>query len=100
MAAANASCTARSTGRCFTLVLAGYLSRQLSPFQFLEGRIGLGTNPPPQFGQTPPRIVSTQVAQNVHSKLQIRASSGAGRKGLVAVLAGGAQFQHGGLLQN
>jgi hypothetical protein len=31
------------------------------------GRIGRGTNPPPQFGQTLPSLVSTQSAQNVHS---------------------------------
>jgi hypothetical protein len=39
----------------------------LSPFQFLDGRIGRGTNPPPQFWQTFIRIVSTHAAQNVHS---------------------------------
>lgn len=38
------------------------------------GRIGRGSNPPPQFGQTFASIVSTQSAQKVHSKLQIRAS--------------------------
>jgi hypothetical protein len=34
------------------LVLAGSFPRKLSPFQFFDGLIGLGTNPPPQFGQT------------------------------------------------
>jgi hypothetical protein len=31
------------------------------------GRIGRFSNPPPQFGQTLWRCVSTQSAQNVHS---------------------------------
>src|SRR4051812_7690954 len=37
------------------------------------GRIGRGAKPPPQFGQTSCSLVPTQSAQNVHSKLQIRA---------------------------
>ena len=32
-----------------------------------EGRLGLGAKPPPQFGQTFSRTLSTQAAQNVHS---------------------------------
>jgi hypothetical protein len=67
MGAENFACAAGSIGRCLTLVLAGALPRKLSPFQFVAGRIGLGTKPPPQFGQTFPRRLSTQVAQNVHS---------------------------------
>jgi hypothetical protein len=39
----------------------------LSPFQFFAGLIGLGTNPPPQFGQTFSSTVPTQLSQNVHS---------------------------------
>jgi hypothetical protein len=39
------------------------------------GLIGLGTNPPPQFGQTLMKRLSTQVAQNVRSNEQMRASS-------------------------
>jgi hypothetical protein len=31
------------------------------------GQIGLGAKPPPQFGQTFPRMLSTHVAQKVHS---------------------------------
>jgi hypothetical protein len=65
--AENLACTAGSTGRCLTLVLAGSFPRKLSPFQFLDGLIGRGTNPPPQFGQTFPRTFSTQDAQKVHS---------------------------------
>jgi hypothetical protein len=65
--AENFSCAPGSTGLCLTLLLAGCLPRKLSLFQFLEGRIGLGTNPPPQFGQTLPNTLSTQLAQKVHS---------------------------------
>ena len=67
MGAENFACAPGSTGRCLILVLGGSLPRKLSPFQFLAGLIGLGTNPPPQFGQTLPRTLSTQLAQNVHS---------------------------------
>lgn len=67
IAAENCAWTAESTGLCLTLVLAGSLPRKLSPFQFFDGLIGLGTNPPPQFGQTFSRKLLTHVAQNVHS---------------------------------
>jgi hypothetical protein len=64
---ANWLWAAGSTGRCFSVVLAGSLPRQLPFFQFLDGRTGLGAKPPPQFGQTLKRIASTQLAQKVHS---------------------------------
>jgi hypothetical protein len=54
------------------------LSRQL-----VAGRIGLGTNPPPQFGQTFASTRSTQSAQKVHSKEQILASVDSGGKPLL-----------------
>src|SRR5436190_10781854 len=38
------------------------------------GRIGRATRFPLQFGQVPPSRVSTQSAQKVHSKVQMRAS--------------------------
>jgi hypothetical protein len=63
----NSACAAGSTGLCLTLVLAGSFPRKLSPFQFFDGLMGLGTKPPPQLGQTLPRTLSTHVAQNVHS---------------------------------
>lgn len=63
--------------------LGGYLARQLSPFQLVVGRIGRGTKLPPQLGQTLPSSVSTHVEQNVHSKLQMRASGDAGGSGLL-----------------
>jgi hypothetical protein len=42
-------------------------------FQSRAGLIGRGAKPPPQLGQTFSSTVSTQSAQNVHSKLQMRA---------------------------
>jgi hypothetical protein len=67
IAAAKRAWPSGSIGWCRILVLAGSLPRKLSPFQFLDGLIGLGTNPPPQFGQTFCRTPSTQAAQKVHS---------------------------------
>jgi hypothetical protein len=67
IAAENNAWAAGSAGLCLTLVLAGSLPRKLSPFQFFDGLIGLGTKPPPQFGQTFSKTISTHVAQNVHS---------------------------------
>ena len=46
----------------------------------LAGRIGRAAKPPPQFGQTLNSTLSTQSAQKVHSKLQIRASIDDGGK--------------------
>jgi hypothetical protein len=43
--------------------------------------MGLGTNPPPQFGHTLPKNFSTQAAQKVHSNEQMRASSESGGNG-------------------
>jgi hypothetical protein len=65
--AENWACTSGSTGLCLTRLLAGSFPRKLSPFQFVDGRIGLGTNPPPQLGHTLPKIPSTHEAQKVHS---------------------------------
>jgi hypothetical protein len=67
IAAENCAWAAGSTGLCLSLVLAGSLPRKLPPFQFLDGLIGLGTKPPPQFGQTLPKTLATHAAQNVHS---------------------------------
>src|SRR5207344_938344 len=78
IAAAIAACAAASTGRCRIRVPAGSLPRKLSLFQLRAGRIGRGTKPPPQFGQMLRRTWSTQLAQNVHSYEQMRASVDAG----------------------
>src|SRR5262252_9474540 len=82
MSSENLACAAGSTGRCRIFVLAGSIPRKLSPFQFLEGLIGLGTNPPPQLGQTLPSA-STQDAQKVHSYVQMRASTVLGGSALL-----------------
>lgn len=78
MGAANAACAAGSSGFEVTFSVGGRWPSQASPFQRRAGRTGLGTKPPPQLGQTLKSNVSTQVAQNVHSKLQMRASAEAG----------------------
>lgn len=83
IAAANRAWPAGSIGRWRILVLAGSLPRKLSPFQFLDGLIGLGTNPPPQFGHTFSRTLSTHAAQKVHSYVQMRASSESGVNALL-----------------
>jgi hypothetical protein len=70
-------------GRWRTFVLDGYLPVQLSPHQLVAGRTGRGQNPPPQFGHTLPSTPSTHATQNVHSKVQMRASSASGGKGLL-----------------
>ena len=77
---ARAAWAVRSTGSCRTWRLAGWVASGLLPCHAAEGRIGRGTKPPPQFGQTLPSSSSTHVAQNVHSKLQIRAAAEAGGK--------------------
>ena len=45
--------------------------------------MGLGTNPPPQLGHTLSTTESTQVAQKVHSYVQMRASFELGGKGVL-----------------
>ncbi len=47
------------------------------------GRIGRGTKPPPQLGQTLKRMLSTQSAQKVHSKVQMRAIIESGGRSLL-----------------
>jgi len=49
---------------------------------FEAGRTGRGAKLPPQFGQTPASLLSTQSRQNVHSKVQIIASVADGGKSL------------------
>jgi hypothetical protein len=61
------ACSAASSGLYLMALLGGSLPKKLSPFQFLEGLIGRGTNPPPQFGHTFRNTLSTHAAQNVHS---------------------------------
>jgi hypothetical protein len=58
-------------------VVAGGLLASL-----FSGRRGRASSSPPQFGHLPPRRLSAQVLQNVHSKEQIRASVESGGKSL------------------
>jgi hypothetical protein len=49
---------------------------------FGAGRTGRGAKFPPQLGQTPPSLLSTQSRQNVHSNVHIMASVADGGKSL------------------
>jgi hypothetical protein len=78
----GAKCLIRSTKapmssrlweRCTRRVDDGRLASDTPGLHSFTGRRGRGTNPPPQLGQTLCKMVSTQSAQNVHSKLHIRA---------------------------
>ena len=62
------------------LVEGGRLATDSPGRHSVAGRIGRGSKPPPQFGQTLNSTLSTQSAQNVHSKVQMRASVDAGGK--------------------
>jgi hypothetical protein len=90
IASMNRRCASKSTGRCLIFVLAGNAPRWSPFFQSVFGRIGRGENPPPQFGHTFSKIFSTHSRQNVHSKLQIIASTESGGNGWL-------QFSHVGL---
>src|SRR4051812_24429864 len=74
--ATSFACACRSTGLCFFAEDAGNLA------SFCAGRMGRGQKPPPQLGQTFDSTVSTQLRQNVHSKVQIMASVAAAGSGL------------------
>ena len=50
---------------------------------FESGRMGRDTRLPPQLGQHPPSLLSTQSRQKVHSKVQIIASVADGGKSLL-----------------
>ena len=63
----NSASSARSHFKWTRCVEAGCLPRHTPGRRSVVGRIGRGTNPPPQFGQTLNNTVSTQLTQNVHS---------------------------------
>src|SRR4051794_34993277 len=65
---ASAFHATQGCSRRYLSVDAGYFA------SIAAGRIGRLTKLPPQFGQTPPNTVAAHAAQNVHSKVQIRAS--------------------------
>jgi len=60
------------------LVEGGRLATESPGRHSVAGRIGRGSKPPPQFGQTLNSTLSTQSAQKVHSKVQMRAIVDAG----------------------
>src|SRR5262247_2786952 len=64
------------------LVEGGRFATESPGRHSVAGRIGRGTKPPPQFGQTLKSMLSTQSAQNVHSYEQIRAIVDAGGRSL------------------
>src|SRR5215831_4972377 len=64
------------------LVEGGRFATESPGRHSVAGRIGRGTKPPPQFGQTLKSTLSTQSAQNVHSYEQIRAIVDAGGRSL------------------
>src|ERR1700736_1288600 len=65
--AERAATSSRLYLRCTRLSDGGCFSTDTPSLRSVAGRIGRGTNPPPQLGQTLPSLVSTQSAQNVHS---------------------------------
>jgi hypothetical protein len=81
MRASSSRCAARSTGRCLTFVLAGFVVRFAVPFHARAGRTGRGQKLPPQFGQTFSSTSVTQRAQKVHSNEQMAASVESGGSG-------------------
>ena len=74
-AAEKSSCAGMSTGRCLAWLLAGCVPRELPPCQSVFGRMGRGSKPPPQLGQTLWRAWSAHVSQNMHSNEQMWATS-------------------------
>ena len=80
--AVNAAMSARLHDRCTLTSEGGRFATESPSRHSLAGRIGLGTKPPPQFGQTSCSLVLTQSAQNVHSNEHIRASVASGGRSL------------------
>ena len=80
MRIACALISSRLKERCTRFADGGRLATDSPGRHSVAGRIGRGTNPPPQFGQTFCSVVATQSAQNVHSKEQMRASVEAGAR--------------------
>jgi hypothetical protein len=72
----NSAARPHPSGLSVRCVAAGYFT------SIAGGRIGRAEKLPPQFGQRPFKRVSTQSRQNVHSKLQIIASTASGGRSL------------------
>ena len=74
MLATKVAISSTSCDSVLRIVDAGCWARESPGLHSRAGRIGRGAKPPPQFGHTLESFVSTQLAQNVHSYVQIRAS--------------------------
>jgi hypothetical protein len=70
----------RPWDKCTRVLEGGRLATQSPGRHSVAGRIGRGTKPPPQLGQTLYSLVSTQSAQKVHSNEQMRARVDRGGK--------------------
>src|SRR5438105_4950857 len=77
-----AAMSSRLWERCTRFVEAGLSATESPSRHSVEGRMGRGTKPPPQLGQTLWSLVSTQSTQKVHSYEQIRASGEEGGRSL------------------
>ncbi len=90
----NPASSARSHLRCTRFVEGGCLPRHAPGRRSTIGRIGRGTNPPPQFGQT---LARTELGAVRAERAFIAADPGINRvrrKVLVAILTVGPQLQH------
>ena len=67
MRAECAVMSSREYERWARVVEAGRFASERPGRHSVTGRMGRGTNPPPQLGQTSCNSFSTQSAQNVHS---------------------------------
>jgi len=77
-----AEISSRVYDRKTRLVEGGRFATESPGRHSVTGRIGRGTKPPPQFGQTLKSTLATQSAQKVHSYEQIRAIADAGGRSL------------------
>ena len=91
--------SSREYDRCTRSSDAGRSASERPGRHAVAGRMGRGSKPPPQLGHTSWSSCSTQSAQKVHSKVQMRALRRGRRQVLVAELAVRSQLEgHGPLL--
>jgi hypothetical protein len=85
MCSIRLTCSAMSSrvwDRLRRRVEGGCLPRDTPLRHSVAGRIGRGTKPPPQLGQTLCKVCSAHSAQNVHSYEQMRANADSGGRPL------------------
>jgi hypothetical protein len=73
-----AAISSRENDKDLRFVDGGRVATEMPGRHSVAGRIGRGAKPPPQLGQTLNSTLSTQSAQKVHSKLQMRAAVDSG----------------------